>query len=79
MLLMDYPYTIGEYFPDDAKEATCNLLHAYIYAHSKILIDEYPGYGVQYIKILKYQWENTTFYDQRRYNRLFHQLLHIGG
>ena len=53
MLLMDYPYTIGEYFPDDAKEATCNLLHAYIYAHSKILIDEHPMYGVHAISILK--------------------------
>ena len=43
MLLMDYPSIRGEYFPDYAKKATWNLLHAYIDAYSQILIYEYTG------------------------------------
>ena len=53
MLLMDYPYIRGEYLPDYAKRATWNLFHKYTDAHSQVLIDEFPGYGVQSISILK--------------------------
>ena len=41
---MYYPYIREEYLPDYDKKATWNILHAYIYAHSQILIYEYPGY-----------------------------------
>ena len=44
MLLMDFTSILGEDFPDYAKKATWNLLHAYIDAYSQILIDEYTGY-----------------------------------
>ena len=69
----------AEYFPDYDKNATWNLLYAYIDAHSQILIDEYPGDGVQAITIFQYQCENITFADQIIYNRLFRKLMHIGG
>ena len=54
-------------------------MHAYIDAHSQILIDECPGDGVQYISIFQYQCANTTFDNQRIYNRMFQQLVHKGG
>ena len=53
MLLMEPAYIIGEDLTDYSKNATWNLFHSYIYSHSQILIDEYPGYGVQAISILK--------------------------
>ena len=52
---MEYPSIRGEYFPDFDKNFTWNILHAYIDAHSQILIDEYPGGGVHAISRLKYQ------------------------
>ena len=53
--------------------------YAYIDAHSKILIDLYPGYVVQSISRLKYQCTNMIFSGQSRYNRLFHQVIKKGG
>ena len=61
MLLMDYPSIRGEYFPYYAKNSTWNLLHAYIDANIQGSKDEYPGYGVQDMKILKYQSTNMIF------------------
>ena len=58
MLIMDYPPTREEELPYYAKKATWNLLHAYMDANSKILIDECQGYGLQAISILKYQCAN---------------------
>ena len=77
MLLMGYPSIIGGYFPDYAKSSTWKLLHAYIDTHSQILIDEYPGDGVQ--AIFQSQCANMTFSGQSRYNRLFQKLIHKGG
>ena len=76
---MDYPCIRGEEIPDQAKKPTQNLLHAYIDAHSKILIDKCPGYGVQDISRFQYQCENMTFPDQRIYNRMFQKVVHKGG
>ena len=56
MLLLDFPSISEEYLPDYAKKATWNLLHTFIYAHSQILFDEYPGDVVQAISILQYKW-----------------------
>ena len=53
MFLMDYPSIRGEYLPDDSKNPTWNLLHAYIDAHSQILIDGFTGDGVQAISIFQ--------------------------
>ena len=79
MVLMEFPYIWEEYFPDYNKKFTWNLLHAYIDAHSQILIDEYPGEGVKSISRLKYQCANITFADQSRYNILFQQVIHKVG
>ena len=58
MLLMDYLSIIGEGLPDYSKNATWNLLHAYIYEHSQILINECTGDGVQAISRVKPQCAN---------------------
>ena len=79
MLLMDYPYTIGEELPYHAKNSTYNLFHAYIDAHSQRLIDECTGDVVQDISKLKPQCSNMTFADQSRYNILFYKVVHKGG
>ena len=49
MLLIDYQSMIEEDSPDYVKNATWNLLHAYIDAHSQILFHKYTGDGVQAI------------------------------
>ena len=49
---MDNSSIRGEYSPDRTKNSTCNILHAYIYAHSQSLIDKYPGDLVHYITTL---------------------------
>ena len=54
-------------------------MHAHIDAHSHILIDEYPGYGIQSTSRLQSQWENIKFYNQIRYNRLFQQVIYKVG
>ena len=79
MLLMDYPSMRGEDLPDYAKNATWNILHTYIDVHSKILIDGYPGDGVQSILRLQFQCANMTFSEQRRYIRTFQQVIHKVG
>ena len=78
ILLMDYPSKRGEELPDYDKNATWNLFLAYIDAHSKIIIDEYPGYWVQAISILQSQCANIFFADQIIYNRLFQKVVHKG-
>ena len=75
MLLMEYLSIIGEEITYYAKKATWKSLRAYIYVHSQILIDEYPGYGVQAIIIFKSPCENMIFAGQSRYNRLFQQVV----
>ena len=62
-----------------AKKATWKLLHAYINAHSQILIDEYTGDRVHTITRLQPQCENMTFSGQSRYTRLFQKVIHKGG
>ena len=79
MLLMNYTFIREEDFPDYAKKATCNLLHTYIDAHSKILIYEYIGDGVQAISRMQSQCANMNFSDQSRYNIMFCQVVQKGG
>ena len=76
---MNYPSIIGKYLTDYAKNTTCNILHAYIDAHSQILIDECPGDGVQAISRLQSQCANMKISDQIRYNRLYQKVVHKGG
>ena len=79
MLIIKYPSITGEDFPDDAKLAIWNLLHAYIDAHIQSLIYKYPGYGVQAIIRFQSQFADTPFADNYRYNRMFRQVFHKGG
>ena len=58
---MDYPSIRGGDLLYYAKNATQNLLHAYIDAHSQKIIDEYPEDGVQSISRLQYKCANMTF------------------
>ena len=76
---MEYPYIIGEEFPEYAKKATWKTFHAYIDAHSQRLIDEFPGYGVQSISIFQSKCTNMTFSDQSRCNIMFQQVVHKRG
>ena len=79
-MLMNYPSIRGEDFPDYAKKATQNLVHAYIYAYIQRLLDKYPGDGVQAITILKFQCANMRFSDKSRYNKLFQKVINkVGG
>ena len=54
-------------------------MHAYIYAHSQILIYEFPGDGLHDISRLQSQCSDMTFPDQIRYNTMFQQVVHKGG
>ena len=54
-------------------------MHAYIDAHSQILIYECPVNGVQAIKRLQLQRAKMKVSDQNIYNRLFQQVIHKGG
>ena len=76
MLLMLYTFIEGEEIPDDAKQDTWNLLHAYTDVHIQRLIDKYPGDGVKAITRLQSQCENMNFASKSRYNRQFQQVVH---
>ena len=77
---MDYPSIWGGDLPYCGKNSTCNLLIENIDAHSKILIDEYTGDGVQSISILQSQCADMTFaYQIIYYNRLFQKVVHKRG
>ena len=67
MLLMNYPSIRAEYLLDCAKNSVWKFLHAYIDTQIQILIDEYPGDGVQAISRIQSQCSNMTFYDQGRH------------
>ena len=53
MLLMDYPFIIGEDFTDYANQDTWNLMHSYMDKQSKNIIDKYTGDVVQAITRLQ--------------------------
>ena len=63
MLLMGHPSIRGEELTYYSEKATWDFLHAYMDVKSQILIDECPGYGVQFIKRFQYRCENITFSD----------------
>ena len=53
-VLLDYPKIVGDDFIEDyAKKGTRNLLHANIDVHSRILIAEFPKYGIKCIEKLQ--------------------------
>ena len=64
---------------DDAKNAIRKLLHANIDVHSRILIAEFPKYGIKFIEKLQSHCANLTFSEKSRYDRTFQQVTHKGG
>ena len=78
MLLMEYPSIEGEGIPEYSKQATCNLLNAYIDAIIQRLIYEYPEYGVESITTFQLQCANMNFADKSRYNKQCQQVVHKG-
>ena len=63
---MEYQSIRGEDFPNYAKNATWNLLHANIDAYNQRLIDEYTGDGVQAITMFQFQCANMAISDKSR-------------
>ena len=77
---MDYPKIGGDdVIKYDAKEAIRNLLHANIDVHIRILIAEFPKYGIKCIKKLQSHCANMTFADKSRYDRTFQKVTHKVG
>ena len=54
-------------------------MHAHIDVHIRILIAEFPGYGVKYIEKLQSHCANMTCSDKSRYARVIQQVTHKGG
>ena len=71
-LVESYPKIGGDDVIEDyAKKAIRNLLHANIDVHSKILISEFPKYGIKCIDKLQSYCANMTFSGKSRYDRTF--------
>ena len=56
-----------------------NLLHANSCVHSRILIAEFPKYGIKCMEKLQSHCANMTFADKIRYDRTYQQVTHKGG
>ena len=54
-------------------------MYANIDVKSRRLISEFPGYGIKCIEQLQSHFENMTFADKSRYDRIFQQVTHKGG
>ena len=79
-VILDYQKIGGDDVIEDyAKNAIRNLLHANIDVHSRILIADFPKYGIKCIEKLQSHCANMTFADKSRYDRTFQQVTHKGG
>ena len=78
-LLLDYPKIEGENIKEFSKKDIRNILHANIDVHSRILIDELPGYGIKCIEKLQSHCAKMTFSDKSRYAKTLQQVTHKGG
>ena len=54
-------------------------MHANIDVHTRILITEFPGYGIKCIEKLHSHCANMNSAYKRRYARVFQQITHKGG
>ena len=59
-----------------SKKAIRNLLRANIDAHSRILIAEFPAYGIKCIEKLQLHCAKMTFANKSRHDRTFQQFTH---
>ena len=78
-VIIDNPKIGGDDIEYYAKNATRNILHANIDAHSRRLIAEFPMDGIQCIEKLQSNCANMTFADKSRYDRTFQQVKQNGG
>ena len=79
-VLLDDQKTGGDAVIEDyAKNDIRKLFHANIDVHSRILIAEFPKYGIKCIEKLQSHCANMTFADQSRYDRNVQQVTHKGG
>ena len=63
-VLLDYPKIGGDNIKSIIKKAIYNLLHANVDVHSRILIAEFPGYGIKFIEELQSHCANMTFSEK---------------
>ena len=54
-VIIDYPKIVGDDIEDYTKNSIRNILHANIDVHSRILIAEFPKYGIKCIEKLQSQ------------------------
>ena len=78
-VLLDYPKIWVEDIEGFSKKAIKNILHANIDLHRRILIAEFPAYGIKCIEKLQSHCANMNFSGKSRYNRIFQQVAHKGG
>ena len=66
--LLDYPKKGGDDIIEDySKKDIRNILHTSIDVHSRILISEFPKYGIKCIEKLQSHCANMTFADKISY------------
>ena len=70
-VLLDYPKIGGDNVKDYAKKSIRNLLRSYSDVRSRILIAEFPKYGIKCLEKLQSHCANMTFVDKSRYDRTF--------
>ena len=68
---IDDPKIWGENIKYFTKKAIRNILNANIDVHSRILVTEFPGYGITCIENFQSHRANMTFSDKSRYDRIF--------
>ena len=72
-VLLDYPKIGGENIKYFVKNDIRNILHANIDVHIRILIADFPGYGVKCIEKIQLDCSSMTFSDKRRHGRIFNK------
>ena len=78
-VLLDYQKIGGDDVKDYARQATISLLHDNSDAHNRILIAEFPKYGIKCIEKLQSHCATMIFAGKSRYDRTFQQVTHKGG
>ena len=67
-VILDYPQIGEDEIEDYSKKAIKNILHENIDVHSRILIAEFPIYGIKCIEKFQPHCVNMTFSDKSRWS-----------
>ena len=73
-VLPDYPKIGGRDIKYYVKKAISNILHENIDVHSRRIIAKFPVDGVKFISKLQSHFENMTFAEKSRCDRLYQQV-----